>query len=199
MERTDRKLVEAHLGGDAAAFEGIVRRHGPAVLGYLVNMTHNRDKAEDLFQETFQKACRKLDTFRGENLRPWLLAIATNSALTERRLARRRPAFVSLDRPVFCRDGEHCPAADVPDGRTEDDPQERLLLEERKSLVRQALMSLPERQRAAVVLYYYHKLSCSQIADALGCTLGSVKTHMFRGLKRLAERLPSGGMDKCRI
>src|SRR5688572_25078887 len=147
MEHTDRKLVEAHLGGDTAAFERIVRRHGPAVLGYLLKMTHNTEKSEDLFQETFHKDCRKIDSWRGENLRPWLLAISTNTALAERRLARRRPAFISLNHPVLCRDGEHCPALDVPDGRIEDDPQERLLREERKSQVWQALMTLPPKQR----------------------------------------------------
>lgn len=194
MDSTDRNLVDAYLGGETTAFEQIIRRHGPAVLGYLTKMTHNPDKAEDLFQETFHKAYRKAGTFRGDHLRPWLLAIATNTALTDRRRTRRL-AFVSLD----CSDGAHCPQLADPD--TAADPRREILLEERKGQVRRALMSLPEKQRAAVILYYYHKLTYPQIADALGCTLGTVKTSMFRALKTLAGRLPSlsGGIEECRI
>ncbi|MHC4525034.1 MAG: RNA polymerase sigma factor, partial [Planctomycetota bacterium] len=70
---SDRNLMDAYLGGEKSAFEALIRRHGAAVLGYLVKMTQNKDHAEDLFQETFQKVHENAEKFTGDNLRPWAL------------------------------------------------------------------------------------------------------------------------------
>ena len=196
MDSSDRNLVDAHLNGDREAFERIVRRHGAAVLGYLIKMTHNQDKAEDIFQETFRKAYEKARTFRGDNLRPWLIAIAANTALSDRRRSVRFSP-VSID----CYDGEHCPASTLADPNPSAGPSDAAVLEEQKEQVRSALMSLPEQQRTAVILYYYHQFSYGQIAEVLDCTTGTIKTSMFRALKKLAHLLPNpcGGIEPCRI
>ena len=68
----DKSLVRACLKGDGAAFEEIIRRYGPSLLGYLTKMADASDRAEDLFQETFKRAYEKMHTFNGDNLRPWL-------------------------------------------------------------------------------------------------------------------------------
>ena len=65
-QQTDQNLMDAYCRGENGAFEALVRRHGPAVLGYLVKMTHNKDHAEDLFQETFQKVHEHAATFSGD-------------------------------------------------------------------------------------------------------------------------------------
>jgi len=197
MSDADRNLVDAHLKGDPMAFETIIRRYGPAVLGYLTKMAQNQHMAEDLFQETFSKVHQKAHTFRGQNLRPWVFAIASNTAFTRFR-KKKLPVF-SLDQT--CPDGEHCPTAQIADPRQSADPARQAMDEERKSQVRKALMTLPEKQRATVILSYYHKLSYKQIAEALHCTIGAVKTNMFRALKKLAVELPDfrGGVDQCRI
>jgi RNA polymerase sigma-70 factor (ECF subfamily) len=197
MSESDRKLADAHLQGEAGAFEALVRRYGPAVLGYLTKMTHNPHQAEDFFQETFRKVYQKLHTFTGDDLRPWIFAIAANTAFTGFRKEKHRPA-VSIDRP--CTDGVNCPVIQMEDTK-EADPARRAIRQEQKQQVRKALMGLPEKQRTAVILLYYHKFSYQQIADALQCTIGAVKTHIFRAMKQLAEQLPDlrGGADECRI
>ena len=188
-EKTDRNLMDAHLAGEQGAFETLVRRHGAAVLGYLVKMTHNQDHAEDLFQETFQKVHQHAATFKGDILRPWLFKIATNVAIGQWRKAKRHSA-VSLAAPVGCPDGTNCPTLEQTLPAATPQPSEQLSLDEQRQQVRDALDQLPEQQRAALILSYYHKLTYQQIAELLGCSINTVKTHVFRALKKMAALLP---------
>lgn len=195
-QQNDRNLMDAYRCGDDGAFETLVRRHGAAVLGYLVKMTQNKDHAEDLFQETFQKVHEHAGSFKGDDLRPWVFKIATNAAVNRWRRERKHAA-VSLSRRSQCSDGEHCRtlestlASDVPE------PVEQFELKEKRRQVRAALDTLPTQQRAALILNYYHSLSYKQIAEALDCSVGSVRTHLFRALKKMAAVLPNpaGGVE----
>ena len=119
--------MDAYLAGENGAFEALVRRHGAAVLGYLTKMTHNQDHAEDLFQETFQKVHENAAAFSGENLRPWVLTIATNAAIGRWRKEKKHAA-VSLSVPVGCPDGEHCPAVESTLASDTPEPVEQLQL-----------------------------------------------------------------------
>lgn len=188
MHDNDRDLLDAFQSGDAGAFEAIIRRHGPAVLGYLTKMTHNRQQAEDLFQETFQKAYTYSGAFRGDNLRPWLVTIAARTAISRSRQERKHAA-VSLNQPV-CADGIHCDKLEttLPAGIAQ--PSEQIILDEQRRQVRDALRKLPEQQRMALVLNYYHQFSYQQIAEVLNCSVGTVKTHLFRALRKMADLLP---------
>jgi len=194
MEHNDRILIEAHCNGSADAFETIIRRHGPAVYGYLVKMVKDTHKADDLFQETFQKAYEKIGDFRGVDLKPWIHAIAANAALTGFRKEKRRH-MVSLNSDTSCPDGKHCSDIDNVVLADQKEPSEILEMEEKRRNVRQALMKLPDQQRTTLILSYYQKLTYKQIAEILNCSIGTVKTNMFRALKRLAVLLPesSGG------
>jgi RNA polymerase sigma-70 factor (ECF subfamily) len=194
MEHNDRILIEAHLNGSADAFETIIRRHGPAVYGYLVKMVKDTHKADDLFQETFRKAYEKVGEFRGVDLKPWIHMIATNAALTSFRQEKRRH-MVSLNSDFSCSDGIHCAEIDNAVMADQKGPSEILEIEEKRRSVRQALLKLPEQQRTTLILSYYQKLTYKQIAEILDCSIGTVKTNMFRALKRLAVLLPesSGG------
>jgi RNA polymerase sigma-70 factor (ECF subfamily) len=196
MHSNDRTLIEAHLSGSADAFETIVRRYGPAVYGFLLNMVKDTHKTEDLFQDTFQKACQKAGDFRGDNLKPWILAIAANTALNSFRKEQRNRT-VSLHQPSFCEDGRHCLPIENAVCGMEGNPAEMAELEEKRMIVRDALMRLPEKQRAALVLSYYQKLTYPEIAETQGCSVGTVKTNIFRALKRLTALLPAaiGGMQ----
>ena len=187
MDGLDESLIAAHLRGDPAAFRELVRRYGDGVLGYLFRMTGNRDQAEDLFQETFQRVHEKARTYRGGSFKSWLFTIATRVTIdTIRR--RKRLAFLSLDRDPDCEDDpaplETVVAEDAPD------PLDEAVKEEQKEQVRRAIASLPIGQRAALVLAYYQQLSYQEVADTLGCSIGSVKTQMSRALAKLARKLP---------
>ena len=189
MEKTDKNLIDAHLQGDPMAFGELVRRYGDSLLGYLTKMCRNREQAKDLFQETFKRVHEKAHTLRSSQFKSWLYTIATRVALDGLRKDN-RVRMVSLDQPPGC-DGDNCPelgavavAADC------DDPSQEASKAEQKELVRRAVESLPDRQRVTLVLAYYQGLSYREVATALDCSIGTVKTQMFRALRTLAQRLP---------
>ena len=192
-EKTDRNLMDTWLAGESGAFETLIRRHGAAVLGYLVKMTHNQDHAEDLFQETFQKVHQYAGSFKGNDLRPWLLTIAARTAVGQWRKEKKHAAL-SLS---ACGDGHNCPTLEQTLASHEPGPPEHLQQNEHRRQVRATLNRLPARQRAALVLSYYHKLTYQQIAESLDCSVGTVKTHIFRALKKMAVLLPdpAGGVE----
>jgi len=189
MENTDKSLIDAHLRGDKTAFGELVRRYGDSVLGYLTKMSGSREQAEDLFQETFKRVHEKAHTLRGNHFKPWLFTIATNVAIDGMR-RRRRLQVVSLNRKLDCADGrcEELGAVAVADNRYE--PSQEAVRAEQKEQVRQTIESLPANQRATLVLAYYQQLSYREVAEALGCSIGTVKAQMYRALKTLARRLP---------
>lgn len=194
MESTDKSLVDAHCKGDPEAFAELVRRYGGSVLGFLTAMTGNRDQAEDFFQETFKRVHEKAHTLRGDRFRPWLFRIASRVAIDGFR-RRGRICVVSLNERIDCvgRDGEQTMMAGAVDNSY--NPSDEAAKAEQKEQVRRAIGLLPAKQRATLVLAYYQQLSYSEVAMVMGCSIGTVKTQMYRALRTLAGKLPdfSGG------
>jgi len=188
MEYSDENLIAAHLQGDPTAFRELVCRYGDGVLGYLCHMTGNRDQAEDLFQETFKRVHEKAHTFRGEGFKSWLFTIATRVTIDG---VRRRKRQVMISKPLEndCDGEDDSQLAGVADENAAN-PADELVRQEQKEQVRKAIESLPAGQRAALVLAYYQRLSYREVAEALGCSVGAVKTQMSRALATLAQRLP---------
>jgi len=190
MENSDKSLLEAHLKGDEAAFGELVRRYGGSILGYLIRMSKNREQAEDLFQETFKRVHEKAHTFRGpQQFKGWLFRIATNVALDGIR-RNKRTKTISLNQKLDCEnpDSEQLGAVALTDNSC--NPSEQISRIEQAEQVRQAIELLPERQRATLVLAYYQQLSYTDVAEVMGCSVGTVKTQMFRALRTLADKLP---------
>jgi len=189
MENTDKSLIEAHRQGDPAAFGELVRRYGDSVLGYLIRMSGNREQAEDLFQETFKRVHEKAHTFRGPQFKGWLFKIATRVALDGFRRGGRITA-VSLNQQLDCDNPNSEQLGTVALADNSYNPSEQALKAEQTEQVRQAIELLPERQRATLILAYYQQLSYTDVAEVLGCSVGTVKTQMFRALRTLADKLP---------
>jgi len=189
MENTDKSLIDAHRRGDPAAFGQLVRRYGDSVLGYLVRMSGNREKAEDFFQETFKRVHEKAHTFRGPQFKGWLFRIATNVALDGIRRGK-RVKTLSLNHQFDCDNSNSDQLGAVALVDNSYNPSEQALKAEQAEQVRRAIQLLPERQRATLVLAYYQQLSYPDVAEVLGCSVGTVKTQMFRALKTLANKLP---------
>ena len=189
MEKTDKSLLDAHRQGDATAFGELVRRHGDSLLGYLIRMSGSRERAEDLFQETFKRVHEKAHTFRGPQFKGWLFRIATRIVFDGARRGDRLKV-VSLNQPPDCALGEDDSLEAVAVADNSSNPTEQAVKAERTEQVRRAIGSLPARQRAALVLAYYQQLTYREVATALGCSEGTVKTQMYRALRTLARTLP---------
>jgi RNA polymerase sigma-70 factor (ECF subfamily) len=186
---TDESLVAAHLTGDQAAFRELVRRYGDGVLGYLFRMTGNLSQAEDLFQETFKRVHEKAHTFRGGRFKSWLFTIATRAAIDSGR-RHSRMTVVSLDQAGDCDEENPLQVIALADDNAAD-PANEMIKEEQKQQVRQAIEALPVKQRATLILAYYQQLSYPEVAQVMGCSIGTVKTQMSRALAALARTLPA--------
>ena len=191
-KRSDEVLIAAHRQGENTAFAELVRRYGDSLLGYLHRISANRDEAEDLFQETFRRVHENASSFSGKGkFRSWLYAIATNVARDGLRKAKRQGTMISLNQQNEDCDQGGCGETGlaVAEERVAD-PHQVAALEEQKAQVRNAINRLPERQRNTLILTYYQGLSYSDAAEALNCSLGTVKSQMFRALRTLARYLP---------
>jgi len=192
MLNTGRSLIDAHRRGDPEAFPQLLRRYGSVVLGYLIKMSGSREQAEDFFQETFKRVHEKAHTFRGSRFENWLFRIATNVALDGLRRQKRLPV-VSLEQKFDCNDGNCGGLSGVAVADSSCNPSTEAIKTELAEKVRQAVRMLPARQRATLALAYYQQLSYREVAEVLGCSVGTVKTQMYRALKTLARKLPDFG------
>lgn len=189
MDSTDESLIDAYCQGDKAAFSELVRRYADGMLGYLVRMSGNRQLAEDLFQETFKRVHEKAHTFAGRSFKSWVFTIATRVAIDARR-KRRRLQMVSLSRRADCSGNSDEELGAVMAADNSCNPSQKAIRAEQAEQVRQAIALLPARQRATLILAYYQQLNYRQVAEVLGCSIGTVRTQMFRALRKLADRLP---------
>lgn len=172
--RLDAALVErAVRDADTRAFELLVRRHQGLVRAQLRRLLGNdAATADDLAQETFVLAWRKLEQFRGDSrFSTWLYRIAYSCFLQFLRSRGRQPEPAALDP-----EAGHPADADTPDLELHID-------------LNAALLHLPMNQRAALLYCEQLGLSHQEAAEVLGIPLGTVKTHVMRGKARLRELL----------
>ena len=187
MMNTDESLIAAHCRGDQNAFGEIVHRYGDSVLGYLIKMTGDKEQAEDLFQETFKRVHEKSHTFKGAEFKSWLFRIATNITYDGFR-KKQRTESKCLKANFSTEDGDDPVSMATADNTF--NPSVATVKAEQVEQVRHAVESLPDKQKAALVLAYYQQLSYREVALALDCSVGTVKTQMYRALKTLAQKLP---------
>jgi RNA polymerase sigma-70 factor (ECF subfamily) len=183
----DRAIVDAVLAGDRQAFRVLVEREGAAVVAACARVLGDRAEAEDVAQEAFVTAYRSLSSWRAEGaFGAWLSRIAMRLAL--RRLAQRRQ-LTWLD-PLAA---EADPAGTEryrSMGRSDAvDPASTVLRSEREAEVRAAVAGLEEPYREVVALRFFADRSLAEIAEATDRPLGTVKTHLHRGLARLRRAL----------
>ena len=174
-ERDDPTLVHAARNGDKEAFDEIVQRHRRAVYQVCYRFVNNHEDASDLAQETFVRAWKGLQNFKGEAaLSTWLYRIAVNVSLNRVGAKRLDVEAIESDRFVDT-NGEL--------------PGDSLVRAEREQAVRRAIASLPEKQRATLILRTYHDMSHQEIADVLGSSVGAVKANFFHALANLKKIL----------
>jgi RNA polymerase sigma factor (sigma-70 family) len=173
----DRELARAITAGDRGAFRMLVERESGPVVRACTRVLGDPDAAEDIAQECFVTAYQQIGSWRGESpLHGWIMRIAVNRAL---RAAKSRRYLLPLE-------DENGEATVVPGGS---EPLAELLVVERDRNVHEAVTALPEPYRETIVLRYFAELSVAEIASATGRPIGTVKTHLGRGLLRLRPAL----------
>ena len=184
MPLTDLSLVERCRANDDAAFSEVVARYKIKIYNYIYRMTGSSEDAEDLTQEVFIRMYQSIDSFRGQSsLNTWLFRIAGNLCIDRFRRAKNRTPAYSLDEPA----GEDAPAHEVPDHTYE--PHRLLENVEMAEQIQQALSRLPEKLRATLLLHDIEGLPYEEIAQVVGCPLGTVKSRLFNARMQLRQQL----------
>lgn len=183
---TDTNLVLRCQHDDNKAFDEIVARYKDAIFNYISRMIPGRDDVEDLTQEVFVRAFASLKSFRREaNLRTWLYRIATNLCVDKyRRNGAEKRTLESLD--YDDPDGE-LKKLDPPDSTH--DPERVCVRREIQVEVQKALAKLPDKLRATILLYDMEGMSYEDIAQAMKCPIGTVKSRLFNARMQLREIL----------
>ena len=153
--------------GDERAFAALYERLSPGLYNYLARLLGDRHRAEDVLVETFTKLARSNLDERGK-VKPWLYRVATNQCYK-----------------WFRRNRELCLADGFPEPEKSDPPRDII----RENNVQRMLNGLPETHKVVVVLKLYEELSYQEIAEVLDIPLGTVKSRMHEGLKRLRQMI----------
>lgn len=179
----DAELMLRVRAGDSASFDQLLSKYRSPIVGYLTRMVRNQAVAEELAQEVFFRVYKARASYEPTaKFTTWLYRIATRVALNSIRDSKAQRGDLSLQ------DSAQSQRALQP-ADTRPNREEELVADARLIAVRQAIASLPDNQRAAVLMHKYQDLDYSQIAAALGCSVSAVKSLLFRAYGTLRSRL----------
>ena len=178
---SDEALLALVSRSDDEALAALYDRYGRIAYGLALRVLRDRALAEDAVQEAFLGVWRSAGSFLGERAKPstWILTIVHRRA-------------VDLVRREERRRGEPLDVVADPAGGAAD---EEASLRQRRRAVQAALRQLPDDQRETLELAYYGGFTQSELAERLGQPLGTIKSRMFAGLRRLRDLLADAGLD----
>jgi RNA polymerase sigma-70 factor, ECF subfamily len=187
-ERNDESaLIRAAQGGDADAFEQLVRSYDQSVLRLAMNLLRSPEDARDVYQEAFLRVYRNLHAFRFDcSFSTWLYRIVSNLCLDQlrkRKVRKEEPASLAtsegqLDRFEF-----------VAEERADVDPQRRLMSAQINSRISEVLGSLTARERMVFEMRHYQGMRLRSIGEALGTTEEAAKNCLFRATQKMRAAL----------
>lgn len=182
---SDERLMERVKSGDAQAFDALLQRHGKALFNFIYRFVGNRQEAEDLTQDTFVRVLQSAPSFNShQRFTTWAYHIATNLCIDAHRKAQYRQA-VSLDERIGEDDQTLGDTVPDPQANTEEMAQKHELRRD----IRRAIRALPTEQRMVVMLNQYQGMTYQEIAEVLGCPIGTIKSRMHHALKALRAAL----------
>lgn len=185
QEITDRLLVERTQAGDPTAFDELVRRYQPRLLGMLYNMTSNQTDAWDLAMETFEKAYRSIHSFRLDSeFFTWLYRIGFNLTVNfiKRNKHRNNLSMDDADLDLQNR-------TEFIDASASGDAEKQARLAELKKKLNESMMKLSDEHRAVVTLFDIQGLSHSEISKIMNCKEETVRSRLFYAHKQLQKYL----------
>jgi len=184
VEQSDLELVRRAQRNERGAFDLLVLRYQHKVIKLVARLLRDQTEAEDVAQEAFVKAYRALGSFRGDSaFYTWLYRIAVNTARNAIASRQRRP----LDYETELSENEQ--AALASKMRHTDTPEANALSEEIRATVNEAIEQLPEDLRTAIVLREVEGLSYEEIAAAMDCPVGTVRSRIFRAREAIDRSL----------
>ncbi|HEY6329091.1 MAG TPA: sigma-70 family RNA polymerase sigma factor [Blastocatellia bacterium] len=172
----DAALIDACRTGDRAAFQALFEAYKDKVYSIAYHFSGNPDTASDITQQAFLKILTRIETFRSQSeLTTWIYRIVANTCIDERRIRRR---FIPLGDGLDLRT---LTAKGLPD--------KGYYREELSAAVSQAVAGLKPKLRMPILLKYVEDMSYEEIAQVLGCSMGTVASRLNRGHKMLASKL----------
>jgi len=172
---TDQILVERVQAGDKRAFDLLVKRYQHKIIGLISRYVQNPSDALDVAQDTFIKAYKALDSFRGESaFYTWLYRIATNTAKNYLVTKNRRPPGTDVDIDDVLQAESESELTDI------ETPENNLYRDELFSVMASTLEALPEELRVALTLRELEGMSYEDIAAVMDCPIGTVRSRIFR-------------------
>ena len=176
----DELLLRRACNGDVQAFEELMQSHESRIYAIALRMMGNREDAQDCAQEAMVRIYRAMGSFKGQSaLATWIYRITMNTCLDELRRRKARKV-TSLDSLV---DNGWSPTD------TGDTPEEHGLRVEKQNALNQAIQSLPDDMRAAIILRDVKGYSYDEIASILDANVGTIKSRISRGREKLREIL----------
>jgi len=171
--------------GDDSSFDFLLQKYRSPLVNFLNRMVRDSSTAEDLAQEVFLRVYRARKQYSpSAKFTTWLFRIATNVALNSFRDTRHRKMEVSIDAST---DDEDSRPMELQAREKRID--ERLLERDRIETIRRAILALPEKQRAAVVLHKYEEMDYAEISSVLDCSESALKSLLFRAYESLRVQL----------
>ena len=180
----DVALIDEALSGDQAAFEKLMNKYYQHIFNLIYKMIFRKEDVEDLTQEAFIKAFNSLENFdRQFAFSTWLYKIATNNCIDY--LRKKKLSTFSIDKEIASEDSDF--KFEIPD--TEYVPDNKIIEEQRKKIIDEAIENLPEKYKKVIVLRHKKEMEYEEIAEKLELPLGTVKAHIFRGRELLNKYL----------
>lgn len=186
-ETPDAELVRRCQSGDTEAFDQLVGRYRTRVFGMIYNMVHSEQDAWDLAQDSFLKAWKSIGRFRGQSsFYTWVYRIVMNVTIDWLRKKQVKGSGAEFDDAIQLREIEPgsrtVPKADAL-------PHERLQDQEIRARIDAAIEQLSPEHRAVILMKEIEDMQYNEIAEALGCSIGTVMSRLFYARKRLQNLL----------
>lgn len=180
----DEELIRATLSGDEGAFRELVERYKGKAFGVAVGIVGSADDALDVVQDSFIKAYYKLKEFRfGSNFYTWFYRLLVNQAIDRWRKSA-RSSEVPLDESWLSEDVSPPDSFVYPAN-----PEELLLNQELGNALQQAIAALPEHHRAVILLREVEGMAYEEIAETVGCSVGTVMSRLHYARAKLKAAL----------
>lgn len=177
----DIELALRAKNGDDGAFSELMQKHYRGVLNYVYRFTNGSENSEDITQEVFLRVYKSIKRYKPEaKFTTWLYKIATNLCLTKLKKMNKKKSY-SLDEMTE-------KIGTIEDIKSKSGYDE-LFRKELRDILFNALAKLPENERVAITLNKYEGFSYNEVAEVIGCSLGAVKTHIYRGRLKLIDEL----------